>query len=117
MNWKDTDGILTTNDLKNEIIKPGENKEIELVLRWIKGEDNFGEKTNTVSLTEITNAAGYKDIDKDDNIDRANMIIMIATGMDTNDRTIIKTVLVSFVLALGILGALVFYKKKSGYYL
>ena len=117
MNWKDTDGILTTNDLKNEIIKPGENKEIELVLRWIKGEDNFGEKTNTVSLTEITNAAGYKDIDKDDNIDRANMIIMIATGMDTNDRTIIKTVLVSFVLTLGILGALVFYKKKSGYYL
>ena len=45
------------------------------------------------------------------------MIIMIATGMDTNDRTIIKTVLVSFVLTLGILGALVFYKKKSGYYL
>ncbi len=117
INWKDTDGILTTTDLKNEIIKPGENKEIELVLRWIKGEDNFGEKTNTVSLTEITNPAGYKDIDKEDNIDRANMIIMIATGMDTNDRTIIKTVLVSFISVLAIFGALVFYKKKSGYYI
>lgn len=117
INWKDTDGILTTTDLKNEIIKPGENKEIELVLRWIKGEDNFGEKTNTVSLTEITNPAGYKDIDKEDNIDRVNMIIMIATGMDTNDRTIIKTVLVSFISVLAIFGALVFYKKKSGYYI
>ena len=78
---------------------------------------NFGEKTNTVSLTEITNPAGYKDIDKEDNIDRANMIIMIATGMDTNDRTIIKTVLVSFISVLAIFGALVFYKKKSGYYI
>lgn len=57
--WEETQGILTTKDLEGEVINPGEYTEIEMVLRWEKGEENFGEKTNLVLLkSNKVNPAG-----------------------------------------------------------
>lgn len=111
IHWENNNGILMTTDLKEEVIKAGEYKEITITLRWKNGESNFGEKNNVVMLTQISNPAGYQDIDKEDNTARANMLIAVATGLDRNERIAIIGI-VQIVLAIS-MGLLVSYKKKE----
>lgn len=110
VNWIQAGGILTTSDLQNDTIKVGESREIELVLRWSKGATNFGEKLNTISLTEIKNPANYEDVNLEDNTSQANMIITIITGMDLHTGIFIMEMML--VVLVTILGILIFYKKK-----
>ena len=109
LHFENENGILTTEDLKEEVIKPGENKEIEVTLRVNRGSENFGQKDNMVILAQIDNPAGYEDIDKEDNHDTSSMIITIATGLDRNDRIVIIGI-VQIVLAITI-GLLLSYKR------
>ena len=109
--FENNNGVLTTEDLKEEVIQPGEYKEIKVVLRWAGGEENFGQKDNMVILTQINNPAGYEDVDKEDNNDTSSMIITVATGLDRNDRIVIIGI-VQIVLAITI-GLLLSYKKKE----
>ena len=111
IHWEERNGTLVTDALKDETIKPGEYKEVEIVLRWDRGEENFGQKENFVILTKISNPAGYEDTDKSDNKSTSNMIITVATGLDRNDR-IIVTGIVQIVLVVTI-GLLFSYKKKE----
>ena len=111
IHWEERNGTLVTDALKDETIKEGEYKEIEIVLRWDKGEENFGEKENFVILSKIDNPAGYEDIDREDNNSTSTMIITIATGLDRNDRIVIIGI-VQIVLAISI-GLLLSYKKKE----
>ena len=109
--FENNSGVLTTDALKDEVIQPGEYKEIEVVLRWTGGEGNFGQKDNMVILTELNNPAGYEDIDKEDNADTSSMIITVATGLDRNDRiAIIGIVQIVLVITIGLLLS---YKKKE----
>ena len=108
--WEERNGILVTDSLKDEPINAGEYKEIEIVLRWNKGEANFGEKDNRVILSKINNPAGYEDIDKEDNNAKSSMIITVATGLDKNDR-IILLVIVAILILISI--GLMFGRKKK----
>ena len=109
--WEERNGTLITDALKDETIKIGEYKEIEIVLRWDKGEDNFGQKDNFVSLSKMNNPAGYEDINKEDNKSKSSMIITVATGLDRNDRiAIIGIVQIVLVITIGLLFS---YKKKE----
>ena len=106
INWKTENGIIVTDVLKDETIKPGESKEIEIVLRWNKGEGNFGEKRNTVIISGVTNPAKYVDMNEEDNSDKSEMLMTIETGgLDSRDRTIVAIVSVQglIVVAVGIL--------------
>ena len=109
--WKDENGILTTDALKNETIKPGEYKEIQIVLRWNKNESNFGEKDNTVILSSVTNPARYEDMNEEDNSDKSQMLITIATGLDSTDRVVVIGI-IEIVLVISV-GLLLSYKKKE----
>ena len=110
LSWTEESGILTTDSLKDEAIKPGEHKDIEIVLRWNRGENNLGEKDNTVILSTTTNPAGYQDINKEDNSSKSKMLITIATGLDSNDRVImIGALQILILLAVG----LMFGRKKA----
>ena len=111
INWTNNDGVLTTTDLKDDIIEPGKTKDIKITLRWNAADDNFGEKDNTAVLSEINNPAGYKDVNKDDNISKSQMLMTIATGLDKNDRILIIAI-VQIVLVITI-GLLLSYKKKN----
>ena len=109
--WEERNGTLITDALKNETIKIGEYKEIEIVLRWDKGEDNFGQKDNFVIIGKMNNPAGYEDISKEDNKSKSSMIIAVATGLDRNDRiAIIGIVQIVLVITIGLLFS---YKKKE----
>ena len=93
IHWEERDGTLVTNALANETIKPGEYRELEIVLRWDRGEYNFGEKENLVILSGETNPAGYEDMNKEDNKSSSNMMITVATGLDRNGRFILNIAL------------------------
>ncbi len=104
--WKVENGVLVTETLKEEVIQPGESKEIEIVLRWDKGETNFGQKNNVVIITGSTNPANFEDINKEDNSSKSQMLIAITTGgLDSRDRTIvlIASVQIFILIVIGIL--------------
>ena len=113
--WEERNGIFVTDTLKDETIKPGEYKEIEIVLRWNRGEDNFGEKENLVILSQENNPAGYQDVKEEDNHSTSNMLITVATGLDSNGRiilTAVVTMVLSIILAVNV-GLLVTYKERQ----
>ena len=113
--WEERNGTFVTDTLKDETIEAGEYKEIEIVLRWNKGEENFGEKENLVILTQENNPAGYQDVNEEDNHSTSNMMITVATGLDTNGRIILTasiTMVLSIILAVNV-SLLIVYKKGS----
>ena len=101
--WEERNGTLVTDILTNKIIQPGEYEEVEIVLRWNTGEDNFGEKENLVILSGEQNPAGYEDIDKEDNQSSSNMMITVSTGLDRNGRFILNVVLQILIFVAGVL--------------
>ena len=108
--WNGTDGVLTTTALKDETIQPGEYKEIKIVLRWNKGDDNFGQKDNTVILSSVSNPAGYVDINKEDDSDKSEMIISISTGLEPKIKT---SVVIGILLCLIITSFVIIKKLKK----
>ena len=112
--WKEEGGNLVTEALEKVTIRPGESKEIEIVLRWNNGEDNLGEVKNTAIISGVTNPAKYADMIKQDNSDSSQMLITIKTGgLDSRDRSIILIVgvLIEMLLMTGILFGRISKKK------
>ena len=104
--WKEENGIYVTDELKEEIIKPGESKEIEITLRWINGENNFGEIRNIAVISGVTNPAKYADASEGDNNSKIRILMAIETGgLDSSDRTLVAivTVQILILLAVGIM--------------
>ena len=110
ISWEERNGALVTDILKDETIQPGEYKEIEIVLRWDGGEENFGEKDNLVILSQVNNPAGYEDINEEDNQSLSSMVITVTTGLDRNDRIIIRAIV--GVLILIDIGLILKFKNK-----
>ena len=108
--WIDRNGILVTDYLKDDVISAGEYKELEIVLRWNAGEENFGQKDNKVILSELDNPAGYEDTNETDNNSTASMIMAVATGLGRNYIIIIGIVQI---VIIGSIGLLLKYKKKG----
>ncbi len=89
-NWKeDANGTIVTDALADTLIQPGETASVEVVLRWINGENNLGLKNNVAEISKDYNDANDTDdidstpdnkIDGEDDIDEAPVILSISTG-------------------------------------
>ena len=107
------DGSIVTRQLENTLLNPGESATVELVLRWINSDNNFGEKVNWAEISEDYNEPGSKDIDstpdnnqkEEDDIDKAPVVLSLKTG---SEPMYISLVIVS----LGILGTGVVFIKR-----
>ena len=67
-NWYiGNDGNLYTNALANEILRPGESKELKLILAKKMTEENTGMNLNIVEIIETYNELGLEDIDSKEN--------------------------------------------------
>ena len=83
---------LHTKKLENEEIKPGEEKEIKLILTKVMTADNVGLINNRAEIYEDYNKYGEADIDskpnnqniKEDDMNAADVIIAISTGGATS---------------------------------
>ena len=111
VNWKEENGTLVTDELKEEIIEPGESKEIEIVLRWNNGEENFREKKNTVIISGTENPAKYVDINKEDNISKSEIIISIATGKENRNRELIIILVIQIIVLIIVVN--IIYKRRK----
>ena len=101
--WNEKGRQLTTTELKKEIIEPGAYREIEIILRWKKGDKNLGETTNVVKLSKTSNKANFKEITKEDNKAESKMIITISTGLTIfKDKYIIITIIILMLVGIAI---------------
>ena len=106
---------VTTTQLSETLLQPGESAIIEITLRWINGEDNLGIKQNWAEISEDSdeNHEPVEDIDStpdnfeegEDDIDEASVVLSIVTGVGGHYIGVITGV-------LALLGVGIFLIKK-----
>ena len=105
-NWKlSEDGkTITTDQLKDTLLEPGESAIVEVTLRWINGQTNLGVKTNWAEISKDSD----DDIDStpdnfekgEDDIDKAEVVLAIVTGVGGHYIGVITGIIV--LLGIGI---------------
>ena len=86
--WKEVDGKVVTDKLKDTLLDPGDSATVEIVLRWINNKDNLGLKTNWAEISQDQNDYNSPDVDStpnnqqkgEDDIDDAPVILSVVTG-------------------------------------
>lgn len=114
-NWYQTaDGDLSSNELSNQIINPGETKTVTLTLIKNLNSNNTGNIINQAELTEVSNSLSIDDIDStpnnkisgEDDMSSAEVLVSIRTG-----GPIIYTTLIFIIV--GILGAGIYLIRRN----
>ena len=97
-------------NLKTKVeVKAGEEKKLEVVLRWKNSSNNLGTKTNTVEIIGTENPSGHEEETKEDNTSEAIVVMSIKTGETQN------IIIISFVIVLIICGLIIYYIEISKY--
>ena len=86
--WKEVDGKIVTDQLKDTLLQPGESKTVEVILTWINDEENMGVMINTAEISKDENESDTPDIDStpnnkeegEDDIDDAPVALTMVTG-------------------------------------
>ena len=108
-NWKEVEGKIVTEELKDTILAPGESKDVTVILTWINRKDNLGLKQNIAEISKDYNIYGSPDIDStpdnkvvgEDDIDDASVMITVKTGQAVT--FVGLTITVITILGLGII--------------
>lgn len=88
--WTDEgNNVISTKQLENVLLQPGESRTVEVILTWINGADNLALKTNTAEISEDKNEYDVPDRDStpdnqkdgEDDIDIAKVILVVSTGI------------------------------------
>ena len=95
---------ITTTQLSNTLLQPGDSVVIEVTFRWINGQKNLGVKTNWAEISEDSdeNHNPVEDIDSvpnnrqegEDDIDDASVVLSIVSGVGGHYVGVITGVLV-----------------------
>ena len=121
--WYLSGNELYTNKLANEVINPGEEKEVKLVLTKTMTNDNVGVINNRAEIVEDYNEYGNKDINSTPNnnmsgendMGSADVIIGVATGgtmIAYIMLIIINTILIAVAIRLMIKNKIIKIKKE-----
>ena len=111
--WKEVDGKITTDALKDTLLQPGDTATVDVVLTWINSENNMGVMVNVAEISKDKNDSDTPDIDStpnnkkdgEDDIDDAPVALTVVPGSANRYIALISSVLV--ILASGV----VFIKK------
>ena len=108
-NWtKNTNGDLVTSELSGIEIKPGENKEVTLILTKKLDSNSLGVIVNAAEISKVANNDNVADIDSvvanknvnEDDYSEARVIISIKTGIVMYSILIIGVLLVMILIIL-----------------
>ena len=85
---KVSDTVVTTNALSETRLEPGKSASVQIVLKWVNGENNLGLKVNTAEISKDKNDSNTPDIDStpnnrvpgEDDIDTAEVYLGISKG-------------------------------------
>ena len=86
--YEGKDGVIYNASLANTVIKPGESKEVTLVLTKAMNSENYGLINNSAEIYETSNDYGALDIDStpgnkatnEDDYSTANVLTSVKTG-------------------------------------
>ena len=92
-------------------LKIGEEKELEVILKWKTSSQNLGTTKNVAEVTNTDNEPKYPDNNPDDNISFAEVIISVKTGREI----ISEILLISGISGLIMLLAITFVDVKISY--
>ena len=98
------DGVLYNESLSKEIIKPGESRELKLVLNKVMTNNNTGTISNKVEITNLSTDKSLEE-NSENNITTQEMIITVSTG---------RTVSIVAMIILIIMATFVIYGIKTG---
>ena len=110
--WKQFEnGDVVTEQLKDTLLQPGEYADVEILLTWINGKNNFGLKVNVAEISKDYNDSNTPDIDStpdnkkddEDDIDDAPVILTIKTGAGLNTEYIAVITVTLTILASGVI--------------
>ena len=70
------------------MLQPGDSREVKVVLTWINGTENFGEKINFAEISKDYNDSETPDADstpnnkvkEEDDMDSSSVILSVKTG-------------------------------------
>ena len=100
--WILTSGnVLVNESLNKESIKPGESRELKLVLSKVMTEDNTGTISNKVQIDNLSTDKTVEE-NKDNNIATQEIIITISTGRTVSIVVFIVSIIIATVLIYGI---------------
>ena len=108
-NWNvSSDGVVTTDYLKDTLLKPGESATVPIVLTWINSAENIGEKVNLAEISKDKNDSDSPDVDStpdnkepdEDDIDDAPVILAIKTGIEKFCIGITLIILITFAMGV-----------------
>lgn len=108
--WYQSGDMLYNASLSNEKIKPGESKEIKLIVTKQMKENNTGLIHNKAEIVESYNDLGLKD-ENDNNSNSADLILSIKTGQVVTTITLIISSIIIIGAATYIIGKFVLTKK------
>ena len=117
------DGNLYSTALADEEIKPGESRELKLILTKQMTADNTGIINNKIEIYEDYNIYGISDIDStpankaqgEDDISYADTIILIKTGeIFIYTSVIITTIILASVVVFITYSKYIVYKRRKG---
>ena len=109
--WKQLEtGEVVTDQLKDTLLQPGEYADVEILLTWINGKNNFGLKVNVAEISKDYNDSNTPDIDStpdnrkedEDDIDDAPVILTVKTGDGLNKEYVILVTATLAILTSGV---------------
>lgn len=121
-NWyMATDGNAYTNQLEDELLQPGDTREIKLILTKKMTEDGTGIINNTFEIAEDYNQYAIEDIDSipgnqaqdEDDLSKADVIIGVQTGGSMINLMIISTTLIVLLISLYVIKIQIDRKNKG----
>ena len=100
--WVNNNGTLYNASISNQIIEPGETKEVTLVLTKTMSSSSTNLVSNVAEIGEAYSTTGKKDSDStarnndmnEDDISTANLIISVKTGIGRNIAILIFTTII-----------------------
>ena len=81
-------------------LKPGESKDLKISLKWVNKEINLGSRANMAKIENTDNKLGIEDMNKEDDISEATIIINIKTGVVVNVIIILLTISIIIICIL-----------------
>ena len=86
--WREVNGKIVTNALKDTLLQPGEQGFVDVLLTWENDENNMGVMTNVAEISEDKNESDTPDIDStpnnkkdgEDDIDDAPVALTVNAG-------------------------------------
>lgn len=109
IDWKEINNKIVTGQLKNELIKPGESKDVKLTLTWVNDENNTKIMQNVAEISEDKNNSKTKDFDStpnnraegEDDMDSAE--VRVDTTSKQNKKIILIISIFLVVIGVGII--------------